>query len=435
MTRALPAACLAAALATAPADVRLGNAPLLDARAGGDALCAAYAGAELVWERDGLYSTSGLTPASEDFDRTPPHTWIGWAATQSTFTRQPLLPSAWIQSATPGAQYSITRFQIDRDTRRTTQIQVHLYVTQQAGTPPITTYPQNRRLLSAIETGAWHLSAGGTAIALSGPGSTASNTRDVNDGLYTWAPSNAGQTALGALLTGLLDGKVADEVVLTIPHTGEPHAAVTRFGASAGSGSQAVLTLDESSLPVTPTLNATVTHTTSFDVYEQGNATPISAGQEPGPYTTITHPLPAVTATNKPGSAGRDYTLEVRNSALATCGTRHATARIRTVRAPTLTALTIGSPGVSQGPFYTQTCSSVDWTATAGDPAATWSWSQSGVHVAHLPSSRNSAPGRGPQRFCISGTPGGSTALTLTGANEAGAASRSGTIHWPGGGG
>ena len=43
--------------------------------------------------------------------------------------------------------------------------------------------------------------------------------------------------------------------------------------------------------------------------------------------------------------------------------------------------------------------------------------------------------GRGPQRFCISGTPGGSTALTLTGANEAGAATRSGTIHWPGGGG
>ena len=78
----------------------------------------------------------------------------------------------------------------------------------------------------------------------------------------------------------------------------------------------------------------------------------------------------------------------------------------------------------------------LSWTATAGDPSASWSMSQSGSTAVSLPSSRNLTPASGRAtgtarvRVDVSGTPGGSTTLTLTGRNEAGSVSRAVTINW-----
>ena len=387
-------------------------------------------GAAAVWHRAGLWETQALSPSLAGFSRTVGDRWLDWRAVSFTWPLQRVIPSAWIQDPGTGVQYSITRLRI-RESSGITRFD--LYVTRQITGPGSGTYPPNARLLASIEQGVWRLSFGEVRILLPGPGHASNTASDVNDGLYEWTPSTAVQAELATLLTTLLsDMAETHDVMLSIPHPGDEHARIDSWGASAGSGSRAVLTINESALPVTPTLNATLRHTTSYAIHEGGSTTAIASGQEPGPYTSVTFALPALTTLNRPGSAGEAYSIEARNSALAVCGTRHATARIRTVRAPTITALTASAPSSSQGPFSLIVCSSVDWTATAGDPAATWSWSQTGYHVAHLPSPRNSAPGRGPQRVCIPEAPGQGTTLTLTGTNEAGSASRSVTIAWPG---
>ena len=214
--------------------------------------------------------------------------------------------------------------------------------------------------------------------------------------------------------------------------------AISGFGAhldGSAAGNVHTLTVPRASLPATVVVSAaSLARTTAYTLTRtlpDGTSSTPDVGAEPGPHTSQ-HYDEALTATFRPDSRGWQYTLEARNSAVSNCGSRHATAIVRTVAPPTLTALTASPPASSQGPFTLVVCSSVDWTATAGDPAAAWSWSQTGYHVAHLPSERNSAPGRGPQRVCIPEAPGQSTTLTLNGANEAGAASRSVTIPWPG---
>ena len=91
------------------------------------------------------------------------------------------------------------------------------------------------------------------------------------------------------------------------------------------------------------------------------------------------------------------------------------------------------APASSQGPGTFIQCSTLTWTATPGDPAATWSFSQSGFHLATLPGARHATPAQSPQRVCTTQRPGQSTTLTLTGTNEAGTATRAVTVPWAGG--
>ena len=106
------------------------------------------------------------------------------------------------------------------------------------------------------------------------------------------------------------------------------------------------------------------------------------------------------------------------------------------VTAPTLTAFAASALTSHQGPFTFSQCSTLTWTSTAGDPAATWALAQSGYYVSVLPSPLHLGPGQSGQRVCIHDTVHSgqnTTTLTLTGMNEAGTVSRSATITWAGG--
>ena len=133
------------------------------------------------------------------------------------------------------------------------------------------------------------------------------------------------------------------------------------------------------------------------------------------------------------GSGGTDVTLHATKSPATGCD-RDATAKVhvRVVTAPTLTAFTASAPSTVQSPFQTETCSVLTWTATPGDPTATWTFTQTGYYLPHLPSDRRATPASSPQRVCTSRLPGQSTTITLTGRNEAGSASSSVTVAWPG---
>ena len=214
-----------------------------------------------------------------------------------------------------------------------------------------------------------------------------------------------------------------------------PAPVINGFGASDGTGNVPVLTIARASLPLSPTVGApTLSNVTSWSLTRVagGSSGVVSASSTAA---TSMHYTEALTADFRPDSAGWTYNLAVENSALANCGHRHATAVIRTVAPPTITALTATAPAAAQGPGVFIQCSTVDWTATPGDPPATWAVTQSGFAIAHLPSARNATPGRGPQRVCTTQRPGQSTTLTWTGTNEAGSASRSVTIAWAGPGG
>ena len=136
-------------------------------------------------------------------------------------------------------------------------------------------------------------------------------------------------------------------------------------------------------------------------------------------------------------SAGCRYVLHAENTAETGCS-RDTTAdlRVRVVTAPTLTAFAASALTSHQGPFTFSQCSTLTWTSTAGDPAATWALTLSGYYVSVLPGPLHLGPGQSGQRVCIHDTVHSgqnTTTLTLTGTNEAGTASRSATITWAGG--
>ena len=133
------------------------------------------------------------------------------------------------------------------------------------------------------------------------------------------------------------------------------------------------------------------------------------------------------------GSAGVDITLHAQNTAETGCS-RDATAKVHVVvlRAPAITAMSASPPASASGPFTFEQCSTITWSAVDGDPAAEWSFSQSGFYLPHLPSDRRATPASSPQRVCTSRTPGASTTITLTGRNAAGSIQRSVSIPWAG---
>ena len=182
-------------------------------------------------------------------------------------------------------------------------------------------------------------------------------------------------------------------------------------------------------LPATLTLSWLVSDFTTGTIRREPESVPIAA------FNTDTG------VQNTPvflscGSVGCRYVLRLTKTASGCSQYAIADLIVRVVTAPTLTALTATPPvGGQIGPTGgVEQCSTVTWTATAGDPAATWAFSQTGDHIAHLPSSRRSTPASSPQRVCRSTLSGGSTTLTLSGTNEAGSVSRQVTITWQGAG-
>ena len=136
----------------------------------------------------------------------------------------------------------------------------------------------------SIERATWTVAHGGTETAVTGPGSTSSETRDVGDGLYTWQPATAARTALKTLLAGLLDGSITDTVQLTSPGLVENAPTITDFGASAGQGKQQ--TVNRTRLPITITMSATLADTTSWSLMRVTDAGAVEAASSPSPATS-----------------------------------------------------------------------------------------------------------------------------------------------------
>lgn len=209
--------------------------------------------------------------------------------------------------------------------------------------------------------------------------------------------------------------------------------SIAHFGASSGSGNHALLTLNASQLPIDITISADLTGATRWEIQRVVGAAsvPVAAGSTQRAF--YQEPL---TSTFKPDSDGWSYLLTVWKVDVQV----HATARVRLVTVPTLSSFSATAPVGVQIPAGTFQRSYLTWEATAGDPDAVWSLTQSGQFIAHLPSSQHLTPAAGRaagnhrQFVQISGTPGGRTTLTLTGRNEAGQVSRDVSITWAGGG-
>ena len=206
---------------------------------------------------------------------------------------------------------------------------------------------------------------------------------------------------------------------------------ISNFGASSGSGDHSILTLNNTEIPIDITVSADLSNATRWEFKRiVGSEENIVASGT----TNRAFYLESLTSTFKPDSNGWHYLLTVWNGNTQV----HASTTVRVVTAPTLTAFASSSIVGVQTPTGTFQRSYLTWDATSGDPESTWSISQTGLHIQHLPSSRHLTPAAGRatgdsrQFVQISSTPGTTTTLTLTGTNEAGSTSMSTTITWLG---
>lgn len=401
-----------------------------------DQICLGYVGRNNTpfFARAGeaaLYTSHGYTFANAHYQRPPNRsTWVDWWIQRSDFQRSPIIPKTWIQSPAPNTDYTLARFRIFNNQG---VLNLQIWIGPNPSSIPATLQSTAyRRLLSSIESSEWTIRYGSTDIDVSGPGSSDSQTTDTGDGVYSWRPSAAASTALRTLLDGLLDGSITDSVQLIIPGLPDNAPAITNFQAAVGASSGTTLTVNDSDLPETVTITADIADATSWDLIRVANGTTNTIVSSSTGESTLSY-TESFSSTFKPDSNGWSYNLIATNSALGNCGTRHATIKVRVVTAPTIASMSASPPASSQTALQFIQCSTVTWAATAGDPPASWEFTQSGFQLAHVPSSRHATPGQSPQRVCTVQRPGQTTTLTLTGTNEAGSASRSVSIPWVGG--
>ena len=213
---------------------------------------------------------------------------------------------------------------------------------------------------------------------------------------------------------------------------GQNAPVISNFQAANSSSSGKTLTLNVTDLPASVSITADITNATSWTLTRVTGGVSSVVASSPSGEARLSYTENLATDF-KPDSNGWSYNLHVENSALGNCGSRHSTIKVRVVTAPILSAMSATAPASSQGPGTFIQCSTISWSATAGDPPAAWSFSQTGFHLTNIPSSRHATPGQSPQRVCTLLRPGQTTTLTLTGTNEGGTVSRSVTIHWAGG--
>lgn len=240
--------------------------------------------------------------------------------------------------------------------------------------------------------------------------------------------ASAFRTASGSHVHKLLDA--AGNIVWT-----HPGPRVTHFGASAGAGNRAVLTIRRDALPFAPTVSGTFPDddAVSWELDRQGARIASGAAKTDGTFYADMRHQENLTADFRPPASGWAYRLAASNadgdSTIAVC-------TIRTIAAPALTAFAATAPGALQGPGVNQQAAWLTWTGAEGDPASVWTLTQTGRRIAALPSSRHlsaaqgAAAGTHRTRVQVAGGGGGSTTLTLAAANEAGEVSLATTIHW-----
>ena len=216
------------------------------------------------------------------------------------------------------------------------------------------------------------------------------------------------------------------------PPRGTP-AAISGWGATKGQGKTKRLTLNATELPSTITMSATLTGSSRWEIWRDYGTGHTVAGEGT---TTAPSLAEALTADLHPPASGWTYRLHAYASD-ADGADADDTLTVRVVTAPTLTAFNATAPaGGTTAPFLNRQCSWLTWTATPGDPAASWALSQSGRTIAALPTGSRLTPSHGRatgterQRVCVNAGGAGTTTLTLTGTNEAGSDDDSVTITW-----
>lgn len=250
-----------------------------------------------------------------------------------------------------------------------------------------------------------------------------------------------GSTEVGALFDGSarINGLFAGPTPILDqkPPRGVP-AAISDWGATAGQGKQRRLTINRTAITsqgLVISMSATTTGSNRWEIwrnYGSGhNVAAVGAGTAPSTTETLRPDF-------HPPAAGWAYRLHAYATA-ADGADADDTITVRVISAPTLTAFSATAPANVQAPGVDRQCVWLTWTATAGDPAATWALSQTGRSIAALPSGSRLTPLHGAamgnlrQRVCVNTGGGQSTTLTLTGTAEAGTVSRQEMIAWAGG--
>ena len=213
-------------------------------------------------------------------------------------------------------------------------------------------------------------------------------------------------------------------------------AAISDWGATSGTQKQKRLTINRTAITsqgLVIRMSATLTGAARWDIWRDygtgHNVVAEGTSAAPAYNESLTPDL-------HPPASGWTYRLHAYASD-ADGADAEDTLVVRVVTAPTLTAFAATPPaGGTTAPFLNRQCSWLTWTATAGDPAAAWTLTQTGRTIAALPSgsrllpSHGAATGTERARVCVNSGGGSSTSLTLTGTNEAGSATRPVTIAW-----
>ena len=218
-----------------------------------------------------------------------------------------------------------------------------------------------------------------------------------------------------------------------------PGPRITQYGASAGAGNMQTLTINRNRLPFSPTISGTfpddnvVSWGLNRIVGAASSQIANGAVKTDGTHYASARHQENYTSDFRPDSSGWRYALTATD---ADADSSVAVCTVRTVLAPTLAAFTNSGAGALQGPGVNQQVAYLNWTGEEGDPNSVWTLTQSGRHVATLPSSRHlsaaqgAATGTHRTRIQVAGGGGGSTTLTLTARNDGGTVSRSTTINW-----
>ena len=212
---------------------------------------------------------------------------------------------------------------------------------------------------------------------------------------------------------------------------------ITHYGVNVGAGLLARATFNRTQLPLNATIGATFPErdVRTWAIRRAGDGHDSFDGAAPGPWGSAPAQTLAFTASFHPDAAGWTYNL----SAVGTNGqTSHATALVRMLTNPTLTAFSASVGQFGSGPTAVARAY-LNWTGTDGDPAATWTLTQTGGTrtIATLPSSRHLNAAAGGlsglhRRFVqVPLTGGGTSNLRLTAAGEGGTVHRDLVVNWP----
>ena len=213
---------------------------------------------------------------------------------------------------------------------------------------------------------------------------------------------------------------------------------ITGFGLTAGSGKQQNLDINLANLPIDITMSATLQNAGSWEIRRNaGGGVSTVIAVSPDNSSPPFH-QERLTTSFRPNRSVWDYVLTATRRVAGIDYSSHAVAHLRVLELPRLDSFTADGPfSTGGGAVFTQNFF-LTWTGYSGYPVATGSLSQTGFHIAYLPSSRHLSfadglrTGNNRTRISTTQRTSQATTLTLTYSNAAGHASRDVTLQWQG---